>query len=113
MFKPTLSKVIALTAFITASCAAYFSVFGIGKLLAGGGIGILVFASALELGKLVSVSFLYRYFKEIPRVLRSVFIFFSVAIMLVTSTGIYGYLTASYTRASVSVLIQQGTNSTL
>jgi len=65
------------------------------------------------LGKLVSVSFLYRYFREIPKTLRAAFMFFSVAIMLITSMGIYGYLTAAYTKASVSVLTQQGTNTTL
>ena len=113
MIKLTLNKVIVLTALILASAAAYFSVFGIAALLAGGGIGIIVFASAIELGKLVSVSFLYRYFREMPKTLRAAFLFFSVGIMLITSIGIYGYLTAAYTKASVSVLTQQGTNTIL
>jgi hypothetical protein len=112
MPKFNLTTVIAVTAFILAACAAYFSVSGIGKLLAGGGISILVFASAIELGKLVSVSFLYRHYHEIHRSLRWAFAFFSVAIMFITSLGIYGYLTSAYTKASVGITVQQAANTT-
>ena len=113
MMKITLKHVTVLTAIILASTAGYFSVFGIGKLLAGGGIGIIVLASSIELGKLVSVSLAYRFIKEFPKALTAAFMFFSVAIMLITSVGIYGYLTAAYTSASVGILTQQGANSTL
>ncbi len=112
MLKINLTKIIAFTAAILAISAAYFSVTGIGKLLAGGGVSILVFASAIELGKLVSVSFLYRYYHEMHRSLRWAFMFFSVAIMLITSMGIYGYLTSAYTKASVGITVQQATNAT-
>jgi len=108
MLKLTLNKVIVFTAFAVAACAAYFSVTGIGKLLAGGGVAILIFASALELGKLVSVSFLYRYQKEVSKSLRAAFTVAVGVLMIITSAGIYGFLTAAYSKASVGVLTQQG-----
>ena len=53
--------ILALSAFVIAGVAAYFSVQGIATLYAGAFISVLVMAGALEVGKLVATSFLYRY----------------------------------------------------
>ena len=100
----TLDKLIALTAFCIAAAAAYFSVTGIGKLFAGAAISAMVMASALELGKLVSVSFLYRYWKIIPRALKSYMIVGSIVLILITSAGIYGYLSSAYASVAATPL---------
>ena len=58
---------VSLSALTIAGCAALFSVTGIGTLFAGAATAAMVMASALELGKLVGISFLYRYWSEIPK----------------------------------------------
>jgi len=50
-----------LASFSIAGSAAFFSVFGLSKLFAGASTQIIVMASSLEFGKLISASFLYRY----------------------------------------------------
>ena len=63
--------ILAFSAFIIAGVAAYFSVYGIATLYAGSFISVLVMAGALEVGKLVATSFLYRYWHKINLLLIS------------------------------------------
>jgi hypothetical protein len=100
----TLDRVIAFTAFCIAAAAAYFSVTGIGKLFAGAAISAMVMASALELGKLVSVSFLYRHWKIVPKFLKIYMSVGSVVLILITSAGIYGYLSSAYASVAATPL---------
>lgn len=79
-----------------AGTAAYFSIFGLSKLFYSAGIGIIILASVLELSKLVAVSYVYRYWKYIAKALRAYYIFGVLFIMLLTSIGIYGFLTSAY-----------------
>ena len=57
---------VGATSLIIASCAAYFSVRGIGLLFAGFMIPVMIMAASLELGKFVAASFLYRRWRKIP-----------------------------------------------
>jgi hypothetical protein len=52
---------IGLSALLIAGSAAAFSVYGLAKLFSGAFISVVIMAGALELGKLVTASFLYRY----------------------------------------------------
>jgi hypothetical protein len=99
----------SLTATFVALCAAFFSVTGIAKLFAGATLSALIMASALELGKIVGISFLYQYWKEIPRLLKVYLTTASSVLMLITSIGIYGFLSAAYqvTADKLSVMDQQ------
>jgi hypothetical protein len=105
----TLIIVTSLTATFVALCAAFFSVTGIAKLFAGATMSVLVMATALELGKIVGISFLYQYWKEIPKLLKAYLTLAAGALMLITSIGIYGYLSAAYqvTADKLAVMDQQ------
>jgi DNA repair ATPase RecN len=61
-------------------------------------------ASALELGKLVGISFLYRYWKEVPRALKSYMSIASIVLIVITSAGIYGYLSSAYAKVAAEPL---------
>jgi hypothetical protein len=100
----TLDRVIAFTAFSIAAAAAYFSVTGIGKLFAGAAMSAMVMATALELGKLVSVSFLYRHWNIVPKFLKTYMAVGSVVLILITSAGIYGYLSSAYASVAATPL---------
>ena len=95
---------VSLSALAIAGCAALFSVTGIGTLFAGAAVSAMVMAGALELGKLVGVSFLYRYWPEIPRALKSYMLVASIVLIGITSAGIYGYLSSAYAKVAAEPL---------
>ena len=95
---------VSFSALAIAGCAALFSVTGIGTLFAGAQLSAIVMASALELGKLVGISFLYRYWNEVPKVLKSYMLTASIILMVITSAGIYGYLSSAYAKVAATPL---------
>ena len=95
---------VSFSALAIAGCAALFSVTGIGTLFAGAAVSAMVMAGALELGKLVGISFLYRYWSEIPKALKSYMSMASVVLILITSAGIYGYLSSAYAKVAAEPL---------
>lgn len=88
--------ILALTAFVIAGVAAYFSVQGIATLYAGAFISVLVMAGALEVGKLVATSFLYRYWHKTNLLLKTYILIAILTLMGITSMGIFGFLTSAY-----------------
>jgi hypothetical protein len=92
--------ILGLSALFVAGCAAWFSIVGIGLLFSGAMISTIIMASSLELGKLVGVSFLYRFWNQTTRFLR-IYLFMSIlTLMTITSLGIYGFLSAAYQKSS-------------
>lgn len=94
---------LALTAFAVAGSAAYFSVLGIATLFAGSYYQVMIMAGSLELGKLVATSFLYRYWKKTAFWLKAYMITAVLILMLITSLGIFGYLSAAYQTTAAQV----------
>jgi hypothetical protein len=88
--------ILAITAFVIAGVAAYFSVYGIATLYAGAFISVLVMAGALEVGKLVATSFLYRYWHKTNLLLKTYILVAILTLMGITSMGIFGFLTSAY-----------------
>jgi len=95
---------VSFSALAIAGCAALFSVTGIGTLFAGAALSAMVMAGALELGKLVGISFLYRYWSEIPKALKSYMLIASIVLIGITSAGIYGYLSSAYAKVAATPL---------
>jgi cell division protein FtsL len=95
--------VILFVAFALAGCAAWFSVSGIAQLFVGATIAAGVMAASLEAAKIVAVSFLYRYWSDMSRTFRTYMWIGTVVLMLITSVGIYGYLTAAYAQAATGI----------
>ena len=88
--------VLILTTFAVAASAAYFSVYGLAHLFTGALIPVIIMGSALEAGKLVAASFLYRYSKVINKALKAYLSLAILILMVITSMGIFGFLTAAY-----------------
>ena len=93
--------ILGLSALFIAGCAAFFSVFGIGKLFSGAFIAVVIMASSLEIGKLVTASFLYRYWDKINLLQKVYMAAATVVLVLITSAGIFGYLSNAYQGATV------------
>ena len=90
------TALLAFTALLVAGCAAYFSVLGIATLFSGHFWSVIVMAGSLELGKLVATSFLYRYWRKVVWFLKIYMITAVLVLMVITSLGIYGYLSSGY-----------------
>ncbi len=89
-----------MSAFLVAGSAAYFSVLGIATLFSGSFYQVVVMAGALEFGKLVATSYLYRYWNQTVWWLKTYLITAVVVLMAITSIGIFGYLSAAYQQNS-------------
>ena len=83
---------LALTTSIAiAGIAAYFSVIGMATIFAGAYIGTIVMMTALEVGKLVTAAYLHLVWEKLNYL--KYYLLLSVGVlMLITSLGIFGYL---------------------
>lgn len=86
---------IVLAVIVLAGGAAYFSVFGLSRLFAGSGIGVIIFAG-IELGKLVAISAIYRKWDILKKKLKYYLSGLVVIAMIITSLGVYAFLVNSY-----------------
>lgn len=87
---------LALTALAIAGSAAIFSVYGLANTFSGVFWSVVVMGGSLEAGKLIAASYLYRYWNKTGWLLKS-YLFAGIAtIMILTSTGIFGYLSSGY-----------------
>ena len=89
------------TSMLIAGCAAFFSVYGIGLLFSGAIVAAMIMASSLELGKLVTTSWLFRYWGIANKLMKIYMVTAVVVLMCITSLGIFGYLTAAFQKSSL------------
>lgn len=76
--------------------AAYYAVMGLIAIFAAAVIPIALMGSLLEASKLVVASWLYRSWNEIPRLMKAYFTIALVVLMLLTSMGIFGFLSKAH-----------------
>ena len=84
------------TALALSACAAYYSVMGLVAIFAAAFYPILIMGSLLEISKLVVASWIYQNWKEVPRLMRYYFTSALVILMILTSMGIFGYLSKAH-----------------
>jgi len=87
-----------------ASAAIFFSVLGLVQTFS---ITALFWGSAIEASKLLTASFLTRFWKRIGLVTKSLGIGAVVALMIITSAGIYGHIISSYQEGAIEIETQQ------
>lgn len=84
----------------------YFSVIGLATIFAGAYWSVVVMATSLELSKVVAASWIYRQWSIAPLLIRSYMVTAVVILVMITSMGIFGYLS----KAHVEQTISQGGN---
>jgi membrane protein implicated in regulation of membrane protease activity len=108
MKKRIFPLIIALSALAVSGSAAFYSVFGLSKLFAGASLQVIIMAGSLEFAKLVVASLLYQYWDEINKALRLYLSIACFVLILITSGGIYGFLSGAYqTTATKSELLDK------
>jgi hypothetical protein len=90
--------ILGFSAFALASCAAFFSVKGIALLFAASFWSVAVMAGTMELAKLISASYLYRYWNDTNKILKKYMLGATLLLMCITSLGIFGFLSDAFQR---------------
>ncbi len=97
--------ILALT---VAGCAGYFSILGLGQLFSGSSTAVIIMASVLEIGKIVTTTALHTYWAKLAKTLR-IYLTISVGVlMIITSAGIYGFLSNAYQKTANQLEIHEG-----
>lgn len=84
------------TALGLSACAAFYSIMGLVAIFASAVVPIFIMGSLLEASKLVVASWLYRNWKEVPVLMKSYFTVALIILMMLTSMGIFGYLSKAH-----------------
>ena len=100
-------SLIAFSALSVSASAAFYSVSGLSKLFAGASFEVIIMAGSLEVAKLVIASLLYQYWDSINKWLRAYLSMATIILVLITSMGIYGFLSAAYQETYSKLLIQE------
>lgn len=87
-----------LSAFLLEGIGTYVSVVGLGHLFAYSWV-VMIMAVALDIAKVINVTFLYRHWKEIGMTLKSYMLAATFVLMVITSTGVFGYLSGEFQKA--------------
>jgi hypothetical protein len=90
------------TSLTLATTAAYFSIVGLMTIFSGAAIAIAFMATVLEFGKIVSAAWLHYEWDRINNMVRAYFTTAVVVLMLITSMGIFGYLSKAHIDASIT-----------
>lgn len=89
-------KIALVTALVISAIAGYFSVIGLATIFTGAYWSVVLMASALEIGKVVTVGWLSRNWDDAPKVIKY-YLGVSVGIlMVITSLGTFGYLSKAH-----------------
>ena len=99
----SLRFLIGLSAILVAGCAAFFSVTGLGLLFYGASTAVIIMGSSLELSKIVVAAYLKQSWAQIERTLKIYLTLALIALMLVTSGGIYGFLSDAFQKQSLQL----------
>lgn len=103
MERKILPYLVAISALSVSLSAAFYSVTGLGKMFAGASMQVIIMAGSLEIAKLVVASLLYQYWSKLGALLK---IYLTIAVgvlMVITSGGIYGYLSSAYSETSTKL----------
>ena len=95
-------------AILLAGTAAYFSVWGLSQLFAGASLAVIIMASVLEVGKVIITTALHTYWSNLNRGLKVYLTTAVVILMIITSAGIYGFLSNAYQKTANELEIHEG-----
>jgi hypothetical protein len=89
------------TSIAIAGVAAWYSIIGLMAIFAASAIPIAIMGGVLEVGKLVTASWLYQNWRETPLFLKSYLTGAVAVLMFVTSMGIFGFLSKAHIEQTI------------
>jgi septal ring factor EnvC (AmiA/AmiB activator) len=103
MEKKILPYLVVFSALSVSLSAAFYSVTGLGKMFSGASMQVMIMMGSLEIAKLVLASLLYQYWGRLNKALKFYYFVALFVLMMITSAGIYGYLSSAYSETSNKV----------
>jgi hypothetical protein len=100
---------VLLVALGISGVAAWYSIIGLAAIFAAAKIPVIIMGASLEVGKLVTASWLYQNWERAPFLLKSYLTIAVVVLMFITSMGIFGFLS----KAHMDQTIMSGDNTLL
>ena len=97
-----LALITLLTALAISAVAAFYSIVGLMAIFSASALSIAIMGAVLEIGKLITASWLYQNWKTIPKLLKYYLTSAVVVLMFITSMGIFGYLSKSHIDAGTN-----------
>jgi len=97
-----ISYIALFTAISISAVAAYYSIVGLTAIFSSAFWPIVIMGSVLEVGKLVSASWLYRNWKYTPKLLKYYLTSAIIILMIITSMGIFGFLSRAHIEHTVT-----------
>lgn len=92
-----------ITAIALSAIAGFYSVIGLAQIFPGSFWPIIIMGTVLEIAKLVTISWVYNNWKQTNRLMKSYFITATILLMLITSMGIFGYLSRAHIESNIVV----------
>lgn len=90
-------------ALAVSAIAAWFSIVGLVAIFPGAATAIIAMGCALELAKIVTANTVFRKWKSLNRLFRTYFVGATLVLSMITSLGIFGYLSKAHIQHSVAV----------
>ncbi len=103
MEKKLLPYLVVISALSVSLSAAFYSVTGIGKMFSGSSTNVMIMMASLEIAKLILASLLYQYWGKLNGLLKTYYFIAIFTLMIITSAGIYGYLSSAYSQTANKV----------
>ena len=97
-----LSLLTFVTSLAIAGVAAWYSIIGLTTIFSAAVVPIIIMGVVLEIGKLVAASWVYTHWRETGILLRTYLVSAIVILMIITSMGIYGFLSKSHIDAGIN-----------
>jgi hypothetical protein len=93
-----LAALILLSALLIEGIGTFISILGLASLFSSSPL-VLLMVAALDIGKVVAVTFVYKYWREINSFMKAYMLAAIVVLMVITSTGVFGFLSAEFQKA--------------
>lgn len=103
-----MAYILLLVALTLSSVAAFYSVVGLAAIFSGAFIAVIIMGSTLEVAKVLTTLWLHRHWSQVPILLKTYLTSAVIVLMLITSMGIFGFLSKAhieqeYTQASLAI----------
>lgn len=96
-----ITVLVFLSGFLLSATAAYYSIIGLVAIFPASQFAIISMGSTLELSKLVAASWLYRNWSIAPYVIKIYMIVSIIILMVITSMGIFGFLSKAHLESTL------------
>jgi hypothetical protein len=98
-----LNYIVFASGIAISAVAAYYSIIGLTTIFAGSFWSIVIMGTVLEIGKLVAVTWLHTNWKVAPALIKAYLMSAIAILMLITSMGIFGFLSKAYIEQSINL----------